>query len=138
MKFCRLPKNGVWRTENVKVAFGNTGAVHRIASCRIARMVIDVAVIAEMSPSEASSSRNSPGSIVAAARQSLADPDWWLKARLGRGAEVRRCHYTNYCEALDQQHKAVTCKLWDRLALDEPGVPLDASGRRRLVAPAWR
>ena len=46
---------------------------------------------------------------VASARQSLADPDWWLKLRLGRGAEIRRCEFTNYCEALDQQHKQVTC-----------------------------
>jgi 2,4-dienoyl-CoA reductase-like NADH-dependent reductase (Old Yellow Enzyme family) len=76
--------------------------------------------------------------IVAAARQSLADPDWFLKVRLGRGAEVRRCEFTNYCEALDQRHKQVTCKLWDRLALDEPDVPLDASGRRRLIAPRWQ
>jgi 2,4-dienoyl-CoA reductase-like NADH-dependent reductase (Old Yellow Enzyme family) len=76
--------------------------------------------------------------IVAAARQSLADPDWFLKVRLGRGAEVRRCTYTNYCEALDQAHKQVTCKLWDRAALDEPDVKLDASGHRRMVAPRWR
>lgn len=75
--------------------------------------------------------------IVAAARQSLADPDWFLKIRLGRGAEVRRCEFTNYCEALDQRHKQVTCKLWDRVALDEPDVKLDASGRRRLTAPKW-
>ncbi|MCK5943477.1 MAG: NADH:flavin oxidoreductase, partial [Planctomycetes bacterium] len=52
--------------------------------------------------------------VVAAARQSLADPDWWLKMRLGRGAEVRRCIFTNYCEGLDQKHKEVTCQLWDR------------------------
>ena len=38
------------------------------------------------------------------ARQALADPDWFLKVRLGRGTEVRRYH-TNYCEALDQAHK---------------------------------
>ncbi|HXV62332.1 MAG TPA: NADH:flavin oxidoreductase [Vicinamibacteria bacterium] len=75
--------------------------------------------------------------IVAAARQSLADPDWFEKIRLGRGAEVRRCEFTNYCEALDQKHKEVTCKLWDRLDRDEPGVPLDRSGKRRLVAPKW-
>ena len=75
--------------------------------------------------------------IVAAARQSLADPDWFLKMRLGRGAEIRRCHFTNYCEALDQRHKQVTCKLWDRTELDEPDVRLDATGHRRLVAPAW-
>ncbi len=75
---------------------------------------------------------------VAAARQSLADPDWFEKIRLGRGDKVRRCTYTNYCEALDQRHKAVTCKLWDRLGLDEPGLVLDPTGRRRLVPPPWK
>jgi 2,4-dienoyl-CoA reductase-like NADH-dependent reductase (Old Yellow Enzyme family) len=81
--------------------------------------------------------RNGEADIVAAARQSLADPDWFRKIRLGRGAEVRRCEFTNYCEALDQKHKEVTCKLWDRVALDEPGVALDRSGKRRLSAPEW-
>ena len=75
---------------------------------------------------------------VAAARQSLADPDWFLKTRLGRGAAVRRCVYTNYCEGLDQKHKQVTCQLWDREALDEPEVALSSDGKRRLVAPEWR
>jgi 2,4-dienoyl-CoA reductase-like NADH-dependent reductase (Old Yellow Enzyme family) len=76
--------------------------------------------------------------IVGAARQSLADPDWFLKTRLGRGEEVRRCTYTNYCEALDQMHKQVTCKLWDRERTDEPGVALSTDGRRRLLPPPWR
>lgn len=75
---------------------------------------------------------------VASARQTLADPDWWQKMRIGRGQEVRRCEFTNYCEALDQQHKQVTCKLWDRAALDEPDVTLATDGKRRLVAPKWR
>lgn len=75
--------------------------------------------------------------IVAAARQSLADPDWFRKIRSGRGDEVRRCVFTNYCEALDQKHKQVTCKLWDREALDEPAVKLDKTGHRRLNAPRW-
>ncbi len=75
--------------------------------------------------------------IVGAARQSLADPDWFLKTKLGRGAEVRRCTYTNYCEALDQVHKQVTCKLWDRAQLDEAGVSLSGDGRRRLLPPKW-
>ncbi|HSC28873.1 MAG TPA: hypothetical protein VLD67_16475 [Vicinamibacterales bacterium] len=75
--------------------------------------------------------------IVGAARQSLADPDWFLKIRLGRGEEIRRCSFTNYCEGLDQMHKQVTCKLWDRERRDEPGVRLTADGLRRLVAPAW-
>lgn len=78
------------------------------------------------------------GDLVGAARQSLADPDWFEKVRQGRGDEVRRCKYTNYCEALDQKHKVVTCQLWDRAALDEPGVLTTPDGRRRLVAPPWR
>jgi 2,4-dienoyl-CoA reductase-like NADH-dependent reductase (Old Yellow Enzyme family) len=76
--------------------------------------------------------------VVAAARQSLADPDWFLKVRLGLGAEVRRCEFTNYCEGLDQRHRQVTCKLWDRaFARGDPAVRLAADGRRRLVAPEW-
>jgi len=75
--------------------------------------------------------------IVASARQSLADPDWFRKIREGRGDEIRRCEFTNYCEALDQQHKQVTCKLWDREQLDEPGVSFASDGKRRLVAPRW-
>jgi 2,4-dienoyl-CoA reductase-like NADH-dependent reductase (Old Yellow Enzyme family) len=75
--------------------------------------------------------------IVASARQSLADPDWFRKLRLGSGEEVRRCVFTNYCEGLDQVHKPVTCKLWDHVELDRPGTPLTRDGLRRLVAPAW-
>jgi hypothetical protein len=73
--------------------------------------------------------------IIASARQSLADPDWFLKLREGRGGEIRRCEFTNYCEALDQQHKQVSCKLWDREALDAPDVTLASDGKRRLIAP---
>ena len=75
--------------------------------------------------------------LVGLARQSLADPDWFTKVRLGRGAEIRVCEYTNYCEALDQKHVPVTCKLWDRVDRDAPGVALTADGKRRLTAPAW-
>jgi dimethylglycine catabolism A len=75
--------------------------------------------------------------IVAIARQALADPDWFAKVRMGRGAEVRLCIYTNYCEALDQRHRQVTCELWDRDALDEPGLRRSADGKRRLIAPPW-
>jgi 2,4-dienoyl-CoA reductase-like NADH-dependent reductase (Old Yellow Enzyme family) len=74
---------------------------------------------------------------VAAARQSLADPDWFRKIRLGYGHLVRRCEFTNYCEGLDQHHKQVTCKLWDRVGLDGPGVGLATDGKRRLEAPSW-
>ena len=75
--------------------------------------------------------------IVGMARQALADPDWFIKVKRGRGAEVRRCTYTNYCEALDQAHRPVTCKLWDRVDLDEPGIATVDDGRRRLEPPAW-
>lgn len=57
---------------------------------------------------------------------------------LGRGEEVRRCKYTNYCEALDTRHKQVTCQLWDRKEMDAPDVTLSHNGKRRLLAPRWR
>jgi len=75
--------------------------------------------------------------VVGLARQALADPDWFEKVRLGRGDEVLLCRYSNYCEGLDQKHKQVTCELWDRKALDEPGVVLASDRKRRLIAPAW-
>jgi 2,4-dienoyl-CoA reductase-like NADH-dependent reductase (Old Yellow Enzyme family) len=76
--------------------------------------------------------------IVAFARQALADPDWFVKVRSGYGAEVRRCTYTNYCEALDQAHKEVTCKLWDRQRLDQVNITKSTDGRRRLLPPEWK
>jgi 2,4-dienoyl-CoA reductase-like NADH-dependent reductase (Old Yellow Enzyme family) len=75
--------------------------------------------------------------VVASARQSLADPDWFRKLRLGLGDEVRRCVFTNYCEGLDQVHKSVTCKLWDHLDIGGDESPRTADGRRRMVAPPW-
>ncbi len=81
--------------------------------------------------------RGGEADVVAFARQALADPDWFLKTRLGFGEQVRRCNYTNYCEGLDQMHKQVTCKLWDRVGLDEPGISKTADGRRRLLPPQW-
>jgi len=82
--------------------------------------------------------RQGQADIAGLARQALADPDWFIKVKLGRGDEVRRCTYTNYCEALDQAHRPVTCKLWDRFALDEPGIATVDEGRRRLLAPDWQ
>lgn len=80
--------------------------------------------------------RDGIADVVGAARQSIADPRWWKKLREGRGAEVRQCEYKNYCEGLDQKHKEVTCQLWDRVALDEPGLARSRDGKRRLVVPA--
>jgi 2,4-dienoyl-CoA reductase-like NADH-dependent reductase (Old Yellow Enzyme family) len=76
--------------------------------------------------------------IVGFARQALADPDWFRKVASGHGSQVRLCLYTNYCEALDQRHRQVTCELWDREALDEPGISLSTDGKRRLTPPPWR
>ena len=81
--------------------------------------------------------RDGIADIAGSARQALADPDWFLKLKLCHGDEVRTCEYTNYCEGLDQTHKQVTCKLWDRLDIDDPGISLSSDGKRRLTAPAW-
>jgi len=75
--------------------------------------------------------------IIASARQSIADPDWFLKMHLGLGEEVRVCIFSNYCEALDTRHKQVTCELWDREDKDAPGVTLSSDGKRRLLPPPW-
>lgn len=75
--------------------------------------------------------------IVGSARQTLADPDWFLKTRLGVGSEVRICEFTNYCEGLDQKHKTVTCQLWDKEGLDDPKVRKTSDGKRRLTPPDW-
>ena len=66
----------------------------------------------------------------------LADPDWFLKIREGRGETIRRCLFTNYCEALDQTHKEVTCQRWDREDLESvPPEQRSKDHKRRLVAP---
>jgi len=75
--------------------------------------------------------------IVGAARQSLADPDWFRKILLGHGGDVRLCEYTNYCEGLDQKHKPVTCQLWDKLP-STAGERRTPDGKRRLTAPLWQ
>ncbi|MFK7733044.1 MAG: NADH:flavin oxidoreductase [Pseudomonadales bacterium] len=75
--------------------------------------------------------------IIGFARQALADPDWFEKVRTGRGKEIMLCRYSNYCEGLDQKHKQVTCELWDREQLDEPGAAKTHDGKRRMVAPPW-
>jgi len=75
--------------------------------------------------------------LVGSARQSLADPDWFRKVSLGRGSEVRRCKFSNYCEGLDQKHKQVTCQLWDRIQLEDEDVKRSQDGKRRLTAPRW-
>lgn len=120
---------------NVPLAAAIRGAV-RAAGCTTP--VVTAGGICEFAQAEGILQRGE-ADVIAAARQSLADPDWWRKMRLGRGAEVRRCKYTNYCEGLDQKHKEVTCQLWDRdfTSADADTVPRSADGRRRLLPPPW-
>ena len=76
--------------------------------------------------------------IIGFARQTLADPDWFVKVRSGQGDAVNSCKYTNYCEGLDHKHKMVTCQLWDRLDLKASNTKLTPDGKRRTTAPRWR
>ncbi len=113
-----------------------TGAIRRaIRTAGHATPVVACGGISTFEQAE-SALRHEVADVVASARQTLADPDWFLKVRTGRGHEVRRCVFTNYCEGLDQVHKQVTCKLWDRSDLG-PGLMMSYDGRRRLVAPDW-
>ena len=118
----------------------NTEPVSRIrAAIRKAGFDTPVAVIGGIHGFEQAEAilRSGGADIVGSARQSLADPDWFRKVQLGRGAEVRACKFTNYCEGLDQKHKQVTCQIWDREGRDEPGVLLTNDGKRRATAPPW-
>lgn len=81
--------------------------------------------------------RDGEADIIASARQSIADPDWFRKMHLGCGDQIRVCIFSNYCEALDTRHKQVTCELWDREDKDAPGVKLSSDGKRRLLPPDW-
>lgn len=116
---------------NVNLAATIRAAVH---AAGFATPVVAAGGISEFSQAEEALARGD-ADIIASARQTLADPDWFAKMRAGKGDTIRRCEFTNYCEALDQQHEQVTCKLWDREKLDEPGIAKSADGKRRLVAP---
>jgi 2,4-dienoyl-CoA reductase-like NADH-dependent reductase (Old Yellow Enzyme family) len=78
---------------------------------------------------------NEEADVIAAARQALADPLWLNKIRRGQAHLIRACTLSNYCEGLDQMHKIVTCKLWDRRPL-QPGEPRDERDGRALLPPA--
>jgi 2,4-dienoyl-CoA reductase-like NADH-dependent reductase (Old Yellow Enzyme family) len=121
---------------NVPLAARRFGRRGRAGGCTTP--VVTAGGIATFSAAEDILARGD-ADFVAAARQSLADPDWFEKV-LGSASAVRSraCKFTNYCEALDQQHKQVTCQLWDR-AFDpaDARVARSPDGRRRLVAPEW-
>src|SRR5262249_18333910 len=94
---------------NVNLAAHVRAHVH---AAGLATPVVTAGGICEFAQAEGILERGE-ADFIASARQTLADPDWFAKLRAGRGNEIRRCEYTNYCEALDQLHKQVTCKLWD-------------------------
>ena len=110
---------------------------HAVREAGLQTPIITAGGICDFEQAEAMLERGE-ADFIASARQTLADPDWFAKIRSGHGSEIRRCEFTNYSEALDQQHKQVTCKLWDRDELDAPDVTLAADGKRRLGAPRWR
>jgi len=102
--------------------------------------VVGAGGINDFALAEAALSSDDPAcDFVAAARATLADPDWFLKTEQGRTNAIRRCKYTNYCEALDERHKEVSCQLWDRdfERGDFGGEAIRRSedGKRRLIAP---
>ena len=115
-----------------------TASIH--AAVRAAGLATPVVVTGGMHGFEQAEALLQAGraDVIGFARQSLADPDWWEKVRLGRGGEVRRCIFTNYCEGLDQKHKQVTCQLWDRDFADGEQVARSHDGKRRLDAPRWQ
>ena len=116
---------------NVSLAREIRGAIR---AAGLATPVITAGGIGTYEEAEAIVTREE-ADIVAAARQALADPDWLEKIRRGEGHLVRRCYFTNYCEALDQHHKEVTCQQWDREQLDQPNALKSKDGKRRLTAP---
>lgn len=117
----------------------NLGAVaivkRALVDAKFSTPVVACGGIASFQQAEAVLAEGS-ADVVASARQSLADPDWFEKVRQGRGEEVRRCLFTNYCEGLDQAHQAVTCQLWDRAKghADDATVRRTKDGRR-LTSP---
>ena len=75
---------------------------------------------------------------VAAARQSLADPDWFRKIRLGHGDDRAPLRVHQLLRGARPAAQAGHLQaLGPASELDEPGVRLAADGKRRLDAPAW-
>jgi 2,4-dienoyl-CoA reductase-like NADH-dependent reductase (Old Yellow Enzyme family) len=107
-----------------------------IRECGLATPVVATGGIHNFEQAEAVLT-NGTADVVGFARQALADPEWFRKVATGHGDAVRLCLYTNYCEALDQRHRQVTCELWDRENLDDPDAKLTADGKRRLTPPRW-
>ena len=77
--------------------------------------------------------------IVGSARQTLADPDWFLKTKLGLGDSVRVCEFTNYCEGPRPEAQDRDLPALGQARLDDAaGATRTADGKRRLTAPDWK
>lgn len=105
-----------------------------VRSAGLATPIVAAGGLHTVAAAEAALAHNE-ADIIASARQTLADPLWLKKAREGREHLIRHCTLSNYCEGLDQMHKVVTCKLWDRRPL-QPGDPHDERDGRALLPPA--
>jgi len=58
--------------------------------------------------------------IIGMARALLIDPDWPLKAREGRAADIVKCAACGYCSEADERYETVTCINWPKGALNAP------------------
>jgi NADH-quinone oxidoreductase subunit F len=56
--------------------------------------------------------------IIGMARILLADPDWPIKAKEGRGDEIVKCAACGYCSEADERYEPVTCIEWPKGALN--------------------
>jgi NADPH-dependent glutamate synthase beta subunit-like oxidoreductase/2,4-dienoyl-CoA reductase-like NADH-dependent reductase (Old Yellow Enzyme family) len=58
--------------------------------------------------------------IIGMARALLCDPDWPLKARQDRGAEIVKCAACGFCSEADERYERVTCIQWPKGASNAP------------------
>lgn len=58
--------------------------------------------------------------LIGMARAILCDPDWPVKARVGRGDEIVKCAACGFCSESDEKYEKVTCIQWPEGALNAP------------------
>ncbi len=134
MPTTRIAAPGPW-SRNVPLAASIRKQIHaKLSPQQPKPLVVTAGGICSFSQAE-TILQTEQADLIASARQSLADPDWFLKMEQGQGPSIRRCTFTNYCEGLDRRHKEVTCKLWDRLFKPGDPVPLSRDQKRRLLPP---
>ena len=75
---------------------------------------------------------------VAAARQTLADPDWFRKIRLGRGDRRAPLRVHQLLRGARPAAQAGHLQALGSRGPRRAGIRLARDGKRRLAAPAWR